>query len=149
MIKRYGGKNLFIREGFTLVEALAAIAIFAAMSTAIFSVYAACDSLIKKQREFAAFESVCLDIGFYGDVFGRDWAKEYFGSEYADKDEGTSYYDSSYAVIPSADGAEYILSYYYEGDSLIVDVRTASGREIISSLDYGPARYSESGGEAQ
>jgi len=149
MIKHFGGKKLFARGGFTLAEALAAIAVFAVMSATILSVYAACDSLIKKQKDFAVFEGVCLDIGFYGDLYGRDWAKEYFGEEYADKDEGVSYYDSSYSAIPSADGAEYSLSYYYDGDSLIVDVKTISGREIISSLDYGAARYKDGGGESE
>lgn len=134
------------KKGFLLAESLAAVAIFVIIISAVFSLYMSIETALKRQREYVAFEGICLDIGFYGDRYGRGWAEEYFSgaTTYGDGVNTVCYYNSSFAPTSFKEEAEYALSYFYsDGGSLILSVNRINGGSVISSLDYGPARYDE------
>jgi len=134
------------KKGFSLIESLVAVAIFVIAAAAVLSMYMSLETALKRQREYVVFEGICLDIAFYGDRYGKNWDDEYFSgaTTYGDGINTLCYYTSSYSPTAEKGEAEYTLSYFYSNSgALILSVNRAGGGSVISSLDYGPARYDE------
>ncbi len=135
------------KKGTTLVEVLVAIAVFAIISVAMFSSLLVMRKTSARQEEYLRFEMICTDIAFYGDVYQRNWDKEYFSLP-ASQDEGQIYFGYDFAV--SETDRIYCLSYSYLDTNsdgykeLVVSIRhVESGRTIIEDLNYGGGRYVE------
>lgn len=135
------------KKGTTLVEVLVAIAVFTIISVAMFSSLLVMRKTAARQEEYLRFEMICSDIAFYGDVYKKNWDKEYFSLQ-TSQNEGQIYY--GYDFTPSESDRIYCLSYSYldtnnDGyEELIVSIHhVESGRTIIENLNYGGGRYVE------
>lgn len=133
------------KKGTTLVEVLVAIAVFAIISVAMFSSLLVMRKTAARQEEYLRFEMICTDIAFYGDVYKKNWDKEYFSLP-SSQNEGQIYYGRDFT--PSMTEHLYCLSYFYldtnsDGhEELIVSIHhVESGRTIIENLNYGGGRY--------
>ena len=135
------------KKGTTLVEVLVSIAVFSIISVAMFSSLLVMRKASARQEEYLRFEMICTDIAFYGDVYQRNWDKEYFSLPESQR-EGEIYFGHDFAV--SETERIYCLSYSYldtnsDGyEELVVCIRhVESGRIIIEDLNYGGGRYVE------
>ena len=71
-----------MKKGFTLVEVLVSIFIFSLVLVTTLSTYLLSISFEKRQSEYIYFETICLDINKYSDVYKREWNLYYFNNNF-------------------------------------------------------------------
>ncbi len=138
------------QKGATLVEVLVAVAVFAIISTAMFTSFLVMKKMIARQKDYLEFEIICRDINHYSDKYyiegnENDWDLNYFGDKARKDDNGDGvyevYYDFDYCL--SETEKAFCLEYYYtDQNELIVSVyHNETKRIIIDKLNYGGKRY--------
>lgn len=134
-----------MKKGLTLVEVLVSITLFVISFATCISIYFISLKQETRQKEYLAFENVCLEIDIYSDKYGSNWNIEYFGN-----DDLTQYYDEKYRHLEGnydVDKIKYTLTISYveneEGVSeLFINIfERRTGRYVIKNLNYGGARY--------
>lgn len=125
-----------MKKGFTLIEVLVSMFIFALVFSLSLSTYLISVTLEKWHSEYIFFEGVCLDINEYSNVYLKEWNVNYFGNE-----SNTQYYTSQFKHVDEVD--TYELSFIYnEKNELIINIKEyKSSRYIIKDLNYGGSRY--------
>ena len=83
-----------MKKGFTLVEVLVSIFIFSLVLVTTLSTYLLSISFEKRQSEYIYFETICLDINKYSDVYKREWNLYYFNN-----DSNVQYYDINFNYV--------------------------------------------------
>ena len=128
-----------MKKGFTLVEVLVSIFIFSLVLVTILSTYLLSISFEKRQSEYIYFETICLDINKYSDVYKREWNLYYFNN-----DSNEQYYDINFNYVGTTINKYKLAFFYTANNELIINVTDEDNdRFIIKDLNYGGTRYEE------
>lgn len=164
------------KKGELLVETIVAMTIAALMTIAFFGIFKSFSSVGKRQEEYIFFEGVCYDIDKYYDAYGKDmWDEKYFKKNKYEvrisvndnfgnpnpANPNPNRSDNHYYVEEYLDNFEplknildpdigagytYLLTYYYEDDDLIVDIKNVEAdRYVVQELHYGKSRVTDIG----
>ena len=129
-----------MKKGLTLVEVLVSITLFVISFATCISIYFISLKQETRQKEYLAFENICLEIDAYSEKYGNKWNIEYFGNE-----DNIQYFDEKYRHLKGSydvNDIKYTLTIYFEDSELIINIfERESGRYIIKDLNYGGARY--------
>lgn len=128
-----------MKKGFTLVEVLVSIFIFSLVLVTTLSTYLLSISFEKRQSEYIYFETICLDINKYSDVYKREWNLYYFNN-----DSNVQYYDINFNYVGTTINKYKLAFFYTVNNELIINVTDEDNdRFIIKDLNYGGTRYEE------
>lgn len=128
-----------MKKGFTLVEVLVSIFIFSLVLVTTLSTYLLSISFEKRQSEYIYFETICLDINKYSDVYKREWNLYYFNN-----DSNVQYYDINFNYVGTIINKYKLAFFYTANNELIINVTDEdNNRFIIKDLNYGGTRYEE------
>ena len=128
-----------MKKGFTLVEVLVSIFIFSLVLVTTLSTYLLSISFEKRQSEYIYFETICLDINKYSDVYKREWNLYYFNN-----DSNVQYYDINFNYVGTTINKYKLAFFYTANNELIINVTDEDNdRFIIKDLNYGGTRYEE------
>lgn len=128
-----------MKKGFTLVEVLVSIFIFSLVLVTTLSTYLLSVSFEKRQSEYIYFETICLDINKYSDVYKREWNLYYFNN-----DSNEQYYDINFNYVGTTMNKYKLAFFYTVNNELIINVTDEDNdRFIIKDLNYGGSRYEE------
>ena len=128
-----------MKKGFTLVEVLVSIFIFSLVLVTTLSTYLLSISFEKRQSEYMYFETICLDINKYSDVYKREWNLYYFNN-----DSNVQYYDINFNYVGTTINKYKLAFFYTANNELIINVTDEDNdRFIIKDLNYGGNRYEE------
>lgn len=128
-----------MKKGFTLVEVLVSIFIFSLVLVTTLSTYLLSISFEKRQSEYIYFETICLDINKYSDVYKREWNLYYFNN-----DSNEQYYDINFNYVGTTINKYKLAFFYTANNELIINVTDEDNdRFIIKDLNYGGTRYEE------
>lgn len=128
-----------MKKGFTLVEVLVSIFIFSLVLVTTLSTYLLSISFEKRQSEYIYFETICLDINKYSDVYKREWNLYYFNN-----DSNEQYYDINFNYVGTTINKYKLAFFYTVNNELIINVTDEdNNRFIIKDLNYGGTRYEE------
>ncbi len=128
-----------MKKGFTLVEVLVSIFIFSLVLVTTLSTYLLSISFEKRQSEYIYFETICLDINKYSDVYKREWNLYYFNN-----DSNVQYYDINFNYVGTTINKYKLAFFYTANNELIINVTDEDNdRFIIKDLNYGGNRYEE------
>lgn len=129
-----------MKKGLTLVEVLVSITLFVISFATCISIYFISLKQETRQKEYLAFENICLEIDAYSDKYGDKWNIEYFGNE-----DNIQYFDEKYRHLKGSydvNDIKYTLTISFEDSELIINIfERESGRYVIKDLNYGGARY--------
>ena len=121
------------KRGFSLVEVVVAIAVFAICIGAIISAYLLSARAYDKSKEYFHFEQICQNLDYFYDNYS-DWNERLFGSS-----NSTIYFNEKYEQVSS--NGKYILKYELVNDELIVNIQNINdGYYIIKDLNYGVSK---------
>ena len=103
------------------------------------STYLLSISFEKRQSEYIYFETICLDINKYSDVYKREWNLYYFNN-----DSNVQYYDINFNYVGTTINKYKLAFFYTANNELIINVTDEDNdRFIIKDLNYGGNRYEE------
>jgi prepilin-type N-terminal cleavage/methylation domain-containing protein len=68
------------KKGFTLIEVIVSIAIFATVCTLAFSMLITMRNINMRQKEYVKINMVCYDIDAYYRKYNDEWTIQYFGT---------------------------------------------------------------------
>lgn len=128
-----------MKKGFTLVEVLVSIFVFSLILVVTLSTYLLSVTFEKRQSEYIYFETICLDINKYSDIYKKEWNIHYFNN-----DSNEQYYDVNFNYV-GLRADKYKLAFHYSNDDeLIINITDEdNSRYIIQNLNYGEIRYEE------
>lgn len=128
-----------MKKGFTLVEVLVSIFVFSLILVATLSTYLLSVTFEKRQSEYIYFETICLDINKYSDIYKKEWNLYYF-----DNDSNIQYYDVNFNYVGQKADKYKLAFHYSDNNELIINVTDEdNNRYIIQDLNYGETRYEE------
>ena len=128
-----------MKKGFTLVEVLVSIFRLSLVLVTTLSTYLLSISFEKRQSEYIYFDTICLDINKYSDVYKREWNLYYFNN-----DSNVQYYDINFNYFGTTINKYKLAFFYTANNELIINVTDEDNdRFIIKDLNYGGNRYEE------